>query len=460
MPRRAVRIVGGRHGTEQDGRDRRRDRARAATHGSTELVDRMPPTATLLIEHLDQLYTVAGPAPRAGRAQGDIAPIADGAVACDGATDRRGRARRRTCARRVTIGRRHARHRRPRPIARARVRRRAHARRVRRRSARRAAAPAGRRDVRGDRGGRRRHPVDRPRDARGVRGRAGRGDAARGSARCSRPARRRARPRAATASTSRPSCGCCASSARSTRCSRWSSCRRSWARTRCRRSIRGRQADFVRLVIDEMIPRPRRSPSGATCSAIAGFFTPEESLAILEAGRARGPEAAHSRRRAGRRAAASAVAARRRRAIGRSSRARAAGRHRGAGRAPAWSRRCCRARPSILKLGRFAPARDLIAAGVPVALATDVNPGGGFSPSMPFAMTLACFGMGLTFEEALVAATINGAASLDRARSARQPRAGQAVRRRAHRRPRRQSAPRQRAADLPRCSRRARSSRR
>ena len=51
---------------------------------------------------------------------------------------------------------------------------------------------------------------------------------------------------------------------------------------------------------------------------------------------------------------------------------------------------------------------------MPVALATDVNPGGGFSPSMPFAMTLACFGMGLTFEEALAAATINGAYSLDR----------------------------------------------
>ena len=49
-----------------------------------------------------------------------------------------------------------------------------------------------------------------------------------------------------------------------------------------------------------------------------------------------------------------------------------------------------------------------------MALATDVNPGGGFSPSMPFAMTLACFGMGLTFEEALVGATINAAYSLDR----------------------------------------------
>jgi len=66
-----------------------------------------------------------------------------------------------------------------------------------------------------------------------------------------------------------------------------------------------------------------------------------------------------------------------------------------------------------LKLGRFAPGRMLIDHGVPVALATDVNPGGGFSPSMPFAMALGCFGMNLTFEEALVAATINAAYSLD-----------------------------------------------
>lgn len=68
-----------------------------------------------------------------------------------------------------------------------------------------------------------------------------------------------------------------------------------------------------------------------------------------------------------------------------------------------------------LKLGRFAPGRMLIEHQVPVALATDLNPGAGLSPSMPFAMTLASFGMGLTFEEALVGATINAAYSLDRA---------------------------------------------
>jgi imidazolonepropionase len=66
-----------------------------------------------------------------------------------------------------------------------------------------------------------------------------------------------------------------------------------------------------------------------------------------------------------------------------------------------------------LRLGRYAPARALIEAGAPVALASDANPGGGLSPSMPFAMTVACFAMGLALEEALAAATINAACSLD-----------------------------------------------
>jgi imidazolonepropionase len=66
----------------------------------------------------------------------------------------------------------------------------------------------------------------------------------------------------------------------------------------------------------------------------------------------------------------------------------------------------------FLKLGRFAPAREMIDAGVAIALGSDTNPGGGLSSSMTFAMTVACFGMGLSLEEALSAATIGGATSV------------------------------------------------
>ena len=68
----------------------------------------------------------------------------------------------------------------------------------------------------------------------------------------------------------------------------------------------------------------------------------------------------------------------------------------------------------FLKLGRYAPARMLIEQGAAVALATDLNPGGGFTTSMPFVMSLACFGMNMTIEEALIGATLNAAASIDR----------------------------------------------
>jgi imidazolonepropionase len=67
-----------------------------------------------------------------------------------------------------------------------------------------------------------------------------------------------------------------------------------------------------------------------------------------------------------------------------------------------------------LKLGRFAPARMLMDHQVAVALATDLNPGGGFTPSMPFVIALACFGMGMTLEEALIGGTLNAAHAIGR----------------------------------------------
>jgi imidazolonepropionase len=60
----------------------------------------------------------------------------------------------------------------------------------------------------------------------------------------------------------------------------------------------------------------------------------------------------------------------------------------------------------------FAPARRFIDAGIPVALATDLNPGTSPTLSLPLVMSIACVEMGLTPAEALVAVTINAAHSL------------------------------------------------
>jgi imidazolonepropionase len=62
----------------------------------------------------------------------------------------------------------------------------------------------------------------------------------------------------------------------------------------------------------------------------------------------------------------------------------------------------------------YAPARALIEAGAAVALASDMNPGGGHSPSMPFTISLACLAAGMTLEEAVIASTVNAAFAIDR----------------------------------------------
>ncbi|TDW81147.1 imidazolonepropionase [Kribbella sp. VKM Ac-2566] len=59
-------------------------------------------------------------------------------------------------------------------------------------------------------------------------------------------------------------------------------------------------------------------------------------------------------------------------------------------------------------------ARRLLDAGVTVALATDCNPGSGYSSSMPFCIALAVREMHMTPAEALWSATAGGAASLRR----------------------------------------------
>jgi len=63
----------------------------------------------------------------------------------------------------------------------------------------------------------------------------------------------------------------------------------------------------------------------------------------------------------------------------------------------------------FLHMQRYARARDMIAAGVPVALATDFNPGSCMTESLPLIMNLACTQMRMLPAEAITAATINAA---------------------------------------------------
>jgi imidazolonepropionase len=177
---------------------------------------------------------------------------------------------------------------------------------------------------------------------------------------------------------------------------------------------RARRRAYIDVLIDEMIPAVAAEGLAEWCDVFCetGVFTPDESREILLAGRGAGMKlrihadelgasgGSHVAADVGARSADHLIFTDDRAALRLASSGVVA--------------TLLPIAAFYLKLGRFAPARMLMDAGVAVALATDVNPGGGFSPSMPFAMTLACFGMGLTFEEALVGATINAACSLDR----------------------------------------------
>ena len=178
---------------------------------------------------------------------------------------------------------------------------------------------------------------------------------------------------------------------------------------------RERRQDYLRLIIEDMLPAVAREQLAEWCDVFCehGVFTPEETRAIFSAAKNVGLKL---------RIHADELAL-----SGGATVAAAAGAHSAdhlifvdEARAKAMAQAgviatLLPAAAFFLKLGRFAPARMLMEHGVAVALATDVNPGGGFTPSMPFVIALACFGMGMTLEEALVGATINAAASLDRA---------------------------------------------
>ena len=170
---------------------------------------------------------------------------------------------------------------------------------------------------------------------------------------------------------------------------------------------------YVQLLVEEMVPAVagRGLAEFADVFCEQGVFSVEESRRILLAARARGLKLRVHADELGATGGAELAAELGARSADHLVHVSAAGM-----RALAAAGCVATLLPSAafyLRLGRFAPARALVDAGVAVALASDANPGGGLSPSLPFAMALGCFGMGLALEEALAAVTVNAAHSLD-----------------------------------------------
>lgn len=78
---------------------------------------------------------------------------------------------------------------------------------------------------------------------------------------------------------------------------------------------------------------------------------------------------------------------------------------------------CCLPATSFYLGSSFAPARQMIEAGVPVAFGSDFNPGSCPCSNLPLAMNIGCYRYRMTPEECLTAVTLNAAAALCRADS-------------------------------------------
>ncbi len=178
-----------------------------------------------------------------------------------------------------------------------------------------------------------------------------------------------------------------------------------------------RRADYVRLVIEEMIPAAASEGLASFCDAFVenGAFTPEEARAILEAGARVGLRSRVHAEQLGRSGGAALAAA-----IGAASADHLE--HASAADAAALA---AAGTVAVLLPGanlfaggvQGAPGRMLVDAGVPVAVASDFNPGTCPCESVAAMVPLACLLCGLTPDEAIVAVTRNAAASLGRAGS-------------------------------------------
>ena len=178
------------------------------------------------------------------------------------------------------------------------------------------------------------------------------------------------------------------------------------------RESAGRRREYVDLVVHEMIPTVARDHLAQFADVFCetGVYTVAESREILTAARAAGLglklHADELTASGGAELAAEmrATSADHLAAISPDGIAALAQSHTVATLLPA----------TMLFLGKSsqAPARRMIEAGLPVALASDFNPGTSPTVAFPIAMTLGVSQLRMNAAEAVIAATVNGAAAL------------------------------------------------
>ena len=177
------------------------------------------------------------------------------------------------------------------------------------------------------------------------------------------------------------------------------------------RAYRGRQSEYVDLVCREMIPAVAREGLADFIDVFCdeGFFTVDQTRRMLEEGRRYGMRA---KIHANELAVSGGVE------VGVECGALSVDHLERAGAAQIEALRGSETMPTLLPGAAFflgmsdPPAREMIRAGLAVALASDYNPGSSPSGNMRMVMSLASIRLKMTPTEALHAATLNGACAM------------------------------------------------
>lgn len=174
---------------------------------------------------------------------------------------------------------------------------------------------------------------------------------------------------------------------------------------------KGREDEFVDLLIDEMLPRVAKEKLAVFNDAFCekGVYTPEQSERVLEAGKRLGliPKihADEIESYGGAELAAKVGAISAEHLLKASDEGIQA-------MAKAGTIACLLPATALYLREQAAAGRKMIDEGVAVAISTDCNPGSSPTTSMPLVMNLACITMRLTPAEALTAATYNAACAI------------------------------------------------